>query len=120
MSEIIVNEVAEKEEVELNTKVEDERKYDDVMGYPPDDVPYIDWIRMVSEEIREGASFMVATEEQMKSYDLGYGNDEAEDEMEKMASSDDEELFPTRSWSDGVWIVTPSEHENERFWPHSE
>jgi hypothetical protein len=67
-------------------------------------------------------SFVCATKEEMDNYDLGFGKDDAEVEEEKqrMTSSDNEEMFPVRSWSDGDWIITPSESENQRFWPHSE
>jgi hypothetical protein len=119
-TELMNNDVAEKEEVELNQRAENENDYDDIMGFPPEDIPYVDWIKKVTDEIREGVSFMVATEEQLSEYDLGFGKDEAEEGMEKMTSSDDEEVFTVRSWSDGVWIVTPSESDHQRFWPHSE
>jgi hypothetical protein len=53
MSEIIVNEVAETEEVELNLKTESEENYEEVMGFPPDETPFKNWIQLVSSEIRE-------------------------------------------------------------------
>jgi hypothetical protein len=120
MTELINNEVAEKEEVELNQEAENYINYDDIMGFPPEDIKYIDWIKMINDEIRDGVSFMVASSEQMLKYDLGFGKDEVEEEIEKMTSSDNEDMFPVRSWSDGVWIVTPTDSDSQRFWPHSE
>jgi hypothetical protein len=119
MTEIIVNEAADEEEVQLNQDAEKEDNNDEIVANPPEDVPFKEWANTLAMEIREGFSMITSTDEQLNRYDLGYGTDDVDDEFERMASSDDEG-FPGRSWSDGVWIVTPDESSDQRFQPHSE
>jgi hypothetical protein len=119
IDEITGNEAANEFEIELNQKVEKEDDFDMIMGVPLFETPFRYWTEIASVEMMEGYQNMTTTEEQMAIYQLGFGKDDAEEEYERMTSSDDDSL-PRRTWSDGVWIVTPSDFEKEQFLPHSE
>jgi hypothetical protein len=116
--EISGDEVADMEEVELNSKAEDEEDFEAIMGFPLSETPFRNWTEFANLDMMEGYQDSTTTKEQMAVYELGYGKDDAEDEYERMTSSDED--FPRRSWSDGVWIVTPSDSSSEQFLPHSE
>jgi hypothetical protein len=115
LDEISGDEVADMEECEMNSKAEEEIDLETIF---PIETPFRNWTEFTNLDRMEGYQEYTTTKEQMGIYNLGFGKDDAEDEYERMTSSDED--FPKRSWSDGVWIVTPSDSSNEQFLPHSE
>jgi hypothetical protein len=118
MDELSVSEAADNEEVELNTRAESEEDFDLIMGIPIDETPFRYWSELFTRKLKDSYMEMTTPEEQMSIYKLGFGKDDVEEEADVMTSSDDD--VPGRSWSDGIWIVTPSDNESQQFSPHSE
>jgi hypothetical protein len=86
MEEISVNEAADREEIDLNIKVESEDDYDMIMGVPVEDTPFRDRSKLCPEDLKESYIEMTTTKEQIDIYKLGFGKDDVEGEFERMAS----------------------------------